>query len=172
MSMIISIDVETDGLYGPPIAIAAILEGSSVFSTFTWAADVLVNDPWVWKNVIPHTRKIKNRFASVPEMLNDFWEWFQERKEGTTIIAHMPYPVEFSLFRACVELDPEQRQWKGPMHIHDVGTLLLQAGENPSSVDAYAQKHNLPLRYPKQEHDPRSDADVALTVWLHLCKQF
>ena len=166
---IISIDVETDGLYGPPIAIAAILEGSSVFSCFTWAADVPVTDPWVVENVIPHTRGIKNRFDSAPEMLNDFWEWFQERKEGATVIAHMPHPVESGLFRACVELDLSNRQWGGPMHIHDVGTLLLQAGENPSSVDAYVKKHGLQLRFPMQEHDPRSDADVALAVWLHLC---
>ena len=59
------------------------------------------------------------------------------------------------------------RMFCGPMPIHEVGTLLLALGEDPSSVDGYNKKHGLAAPLEGVTHHPMYDAAAAAIVWEH-----
>lgn len=166
---IFSLDAEVDGLYGPAFAIAAVVrDGGKEIARFVGRApDSLVTNEWVRANVLPALAGMGVTHASSEELEESFWAFWEAQKSGATCIAHVGSPVESGLFRRCVERRPAERTFNGPFPLHEVGTLLLALGEDPTSVDGYVCKHGLVVPFEGATHHPLYDALAAAVVWEH-----
>jgi hypothetical protein len=164
---IFSVDAETDGLYGKAFAIAAVVYENGVeIARFTSRiSSETVRDAWVQENVLPAVAHLPVTHPDSIAMEEAFWRFWTEHQSGATAIAHIGAPVETGLFRRCVERDAS-RTFQGPFPLHEVGTMLMAMGEDPSSVDAYVLRHGLEVPG-GSPHDPLYDADVAARVWTH-----
>lgn len=167
---VFSVDAETDGLYGYAFAIGVIVQLPNTRFYFSGRCpDSVVKDDWVKDTVLPAIQDMEITHPSSDALEEAFWKfWMTHKSKIDVVIAHCGSPVESGLFRRCVERNQSSRCWDGPYPaIHDVATLLLQAGEDPSSVDSYIKKNGLakPLGSP---HNPLFDAESALIVWNHL----
>jgi len=178
MAKIFSVDAEVDGLYGPAFAVAVTVreDGHEIAKFVGRVPDELVTNDWVTKNVLPTLGDMPVTHSSSEELEETFWAfWAQTFVPGEygpkpdsalVVIAHVASPVESGLFRRCVERDGS-RMFCGPMPIHEVGTLLLALGEDPSSVDGYNKKHGLAVPFEGVTHHPMYDAAAAAIVWEH-----
>lgn len=173
MTKIIGIDAETDGLYGMAFAIAVTVreDGKEVARFEGRTGDNEIKDKWVQKNVLPALKDMPVTHKSSDELEEAFWFFWEAHKDGAAAIAHMGSPVESGLFRRCVERgDLDSRQFNGPFPLHEVSTALYGRGENPTSVDAYNEKHNLEVPFDGIPHHPSFDAIAAAVAWEHLHK--
>mgnify|MGYP001580817956 CR=1 FL=1 len=179
MAKIFSLDAEVDGLYGRAFAIAAtVREDGREIAAFTGRiADEHVGDSWVQENVLPALVGMEVTHTSYDELEEAFWAfWLSTHVEGEwgpgpdpqlAVIAHCGAPVESGLFARCVMRDEPSRKFKGPMPLHEVGSLLLACGENPSSVDGYNKKNGLAVPFEGVAHHPMYDAAAAAVAWEH-----
>lgn len=158
---IFSVDAETDGLYGPVWAIGAVVlddHGAEV----AWFAGQLnpdvVTDPWVRENIVPVVDL--PRLPTRQKLLNDFWWFWMEYREGALAVADFGAPVEAGLFRACVSLSKKERTFQGPHPLHELGTALLLAGLDPD-----CDRRELCGRPDLVRHNPVDDAMMAGLCW-------
>lgn len=155
-------DAETDGLYGPVWAIGAVVysEGGSEIAQFSGQIDPQsVTNAWVREHVVPHVDL--PLFESARALRNAFWAFWMAQREEATCWADFGAPVEAGLFRACVEDDPEARQWLGPYPLHEVGTMLLVASVDPD-IDRVEFAGLTGLK----KHDPLDDCRASFACWL------
>lgn len=156
---IIVVDAETNGLFGAPFAVGAVLfetESRSVLSTFSGRGP-LVGEPvdFVRINVV-------GAVASLPEYKSNaqlrvaFWQWFSANKNDCKIFADVGYPVEALWFRLCQE--DMGAEWGGPYPLHDVATLFLAAGLDDNLDRAEFVKGAYDTT---TAHNPMSDAMVS-----------
>lgn len=159
---IFSVDAETDGLYGPVWAVGAvILEDHTGGPVHRFAAQLdpdVVTDPWVLGHVVPVVDL--PRYPDRGALLDAFWTFWLEHRDGAECVGDFAAPVEAGLFRACVERDLADRQWKGPYPLHELGTALRMAGIDPD-VDRRA----LCERPDLVPHDPVDDALASALCW-------
>lgn len=171
---ILSVDAETNGLYGQPFAIGAVC------TVGEYTADVYLArcpipaeygpDPWVAANVLPALDDVIQEIADYPSLLADFAAWYDEHSDGAVVIAHCGVPVEARLFADFVHVlhrDP----FSGPFPLHDLATLLYAAGFDPTSADGYWQGWGLDLGpgfAGMSPHNPLYDARAAEVCWRHL----
>lgn len=167
---IFSLDAETDGLYGPAFAVAAVVreDGRELARFVGRAPDSLVHDEWVRQNVLPALAGMDVTHSSSEELEEAFWAFWEAQKSGATCIAHVASPVESGLFRRCVERAPAERTFNGPFPLDELATLLVAVGENPTSADEYVRKHGLSVQFEGATHHPLYDALVAAVVWEHV----
>lgn len=169
---IFSVDAETNDLYGEVFAIGVTVRENGVeVARFTGRApDTIVTSEWVRKYVFPSITNMPVSHGSSDDLLNDFWEFWLAHNDST-VIAHCASPVETGLFRRCVEADIEGRQRKAPLVIHEVGTALLLAGENPDSVDDFNDKY-ADTSFAGTTHHPLYDAVAAAVCWEKIIGRF
>ncbi len=80
-----------------------------------------------------------------------FWQdWLTFKQRGAVLVADCAWPVEARFLAACVDDDPETRQWQGPYPVVDVASIRLAAGMDP--VADYPRLPDEP------HHDPLGDA--------------
>jgi hypothetical protein len=160
---IFSVDAEVDGLYGSTLAIAAVvrIDGKNVVDLQGRVALDSVQSDWVRANVVPAIAGMTEVYASCAELEEAFWAFWLQNKADAVVIAHCGAPVETGLFRRCVERDLVERQWNGPLPLHEVGSLLMMRGHNPASVDEYLKKEGLSVPFAGQQHHPMYDALAA-----------
>ncbi len=166
-----SVDAEVDGLYGRAFAIAVtIRDGGKEIATFEGRCpDKIVKDGWVRENVLPALAGMNVTHQTPDELEEAFWEFWQAHKAGVVVIAHCGNPVESGLFRRCVERDTAARAFEGPYPaIHDVATLLLDRGHDPSIVDEYNEANSVSVPFDGATHHPMYDAVAAAVCWEHL----
>ena len=167
----LSLDAETDGLWGNPFAIGMIIyeviEGKlrKVEETFWRLPNSVVKNDWVISNVLP-TLDFPVTHESYEEMLKDFSEKYMSEKNAT-VIWHMGHIVETHLFRELHRLG-FIGDWDAPYVPVEVSALLAVVGEKPDSVDAYAEKHSIE-KPAGSTHNPLYDCEVAAKVFEHLC---
>lgn len=187
MKKIISIDAETDGLWGTPFAIAAIvyekqprhyMSGWSAIQ-YEWVEvdrillrlpDSAVTEPWVIENVLPTLTTVAPTHDTYEDMLAEFASFYMAN--SGTILWHMGHVVESFLFREMVRLGCIG-QWDAPYTPIDVSNYLRIAGEPADSVDEYAKKNDLIISNYGATHNPLYDCEVAAKVFFHLdtCKK-
>lgn len=174
MSKIISVDAETNGLYGSPFAVAmVVMVDGGIVDDFVFRVPIVgpVNE-FVEGNVLPALSDMPVSHASLDEGLKDLWDFYMYHKKDTCdIIAHVAHPVETGLFRRLIETDLENRMWDGPFPLHDAATALRVEGHNPTSVDDYIKKEGIQIPSPYNElavHHPLYDAVAAALVWYQL----
>lgn len=150
---IFSVDAETDGLYGDVWAIGAYaVDDNEDRHMFAGQLDPdVVTDPWVRQNIVPIVNR--RRFETREDLLNAFWNFWINRGGGAIAVADYGAPVESGLFRACVDLDQQARQWQGPYPLHELATALLMAG-----VDPDVDRREFSERPDLIKHDPLDDA--------------
>lgn len=177
---IISIDAETNGLWGRAFMIAGVAydDGREV-SRFVGRCpiDGEVNS-WVAENVLPQLKQVPVTHADYDELLKAFIDWHQQfpqwnswdRQDGYQTLWHMGHVVEVALFRHARE-----RLYIGdfdaPYVPIELATLLQSRGFRPDSVDEYIKTHNLPT--PDVDggtHNALYDAIAAATVYFDLVK--
>lgn len=173
MAAFISIDAETNGLWGNPFAVAMVVYSETGVElsrvTFRCPIEGSVN-PWVEANVLPEMAEIAETHSSYEEMLQAIGAWWMENKDGATALWHMGHVVESYLFRELVRVGAIG-EWDAPYVPVEVSQVLADNGFRPDSVDTYLEEKGLP----KPElvggtHNPLYDAVVAATVYFDLVK--
>lgn len=171
MKKIMSFDAETDGLWGQPFAIGALVydeSGTEVGRFVGRLSDTEVSDGWVRENVLPTLASVRVTHNSYDELLADFARFYLANKTNADVVVHMGYIVEARVLR-----DMHDRgligDWDAPYPLYDVSGNLQQAGEDPASVDSYVQKHGLSIvELEGGTHNPLYDSAVAAAVYRHL----
>ena len=170
MKNIVSVDAETNGLWGPPFSIGALVYGESGVEIARFVARCPIKDDvdsWVKENVLPKMENIPVTHETYESMLADFAKFYLAHKADAEVIVHMGVPVESNLLRdmhsqGCIG------DFDGPYPLLDVAGELAQAGENPTSVDSYVSKWGLVVPDFGSTHNPLYDSAVAAEVHKHL----
>lgn len=184
---IMSLDAETNGLWGQPFAVAGIIynsqTGEEVDKICLRLPNDAVTDSWVVENVLPtlnfpvtHTGNIlfdtqigkeKRLIRAYESMLRDFAEWYMKYKDESEVLWHMGHIVESHLFREMHRLN-FIGDWDAPYVPIEVSAYLQQAGEPADSVDSYAKKHNLNITDYGTTHNMLYDCEVAFKCYFHI----
>lgn len=171
MKKLFSFDAETNGLWGQAFVIGALVydENGTEIARFVGRCPIEGEvDKWVRDNVLPKIADIPVSHNDYDSLLASFAEFYLANKEEADVIAHMGFIVEVKILR-----DLHERKligdWDAPYPLLDVSGNLQQAGEDPTSVDKYVQKHNLSVgEFEGGTHNPLYDSAVAAVVYRHL----
>jgi hypothetical protein len=168
-----SFDAETNGLWGQAFAIGALVydENEQEIARFLGRCPIEgeVNE-WVQQNVIPALADVPITHHSYFDLLADFAKFYLEQKKDADIVVHMGYIVEVKILRDMHDLGLIG-DWDGPYPLFDISGNLQQVGEDPTSVDKYAQKYGLRVREFGSPHNPLYDCEVAAKVYIHLSRR-
>lgn len=166
---ILSIDAETNGLWGKPFAIAAILYENGVEQEHFIArlSDDNVSDVWVIENVLPTLTNIPISHETYEEMLSAFANFYLKHREDAKVIVHIGFPVESNLFLELHRLG-FIGDWEAPFPIYDLSSHLDLIGENPLSVDEYVKKMNIQVTDYGTTHNPLYDCEVAAKTYMKI----
>lgn len=155
-------DVESIGLHGQGFAVGWVVidRAGKEIAAATYECDpskaLGIHDPetdpnrkWVAENVRTRGIGVKEWPSHVR---NEFWQaWLYAREHGATLWADCCWPVEARFLAACIDDDPETREWLGPYPLFSIDTMRLAAGFDP--LGTYPR---LPNELPA--HDPLCDA--------------
>lgn len=170
---IMSIDAETNGLWGKAFAVSAILygeNGEELKKVVYRLPNNVVTNQWVIENVLPPLNNLEVTHNTYEEMLKDFAVWYLENKEGSEVLYHMGHVVEAFLFREMHDLG-FIGDWDAPYTPIEVSELLRINGYAPDSVDAYVKQNNIAVSNYGSTHNPLFDCEVAAKVYFHITKK-
>lgn len=167
MEKIMSIDAETNGLWGKAFAIGAILYEDGVeIDRFIGRCPIEGSvDTWVSENVLPQMTGIAENYSSYEELLRGFFEWRTTHKDGSTEIVHMGVPVEARLYIDAHAISIIG-DWDGPYPLVDISALP----EIGTSCDSYNEKHGCapdPAAFAGGTHNPLYDSAAAANAYMH-----
>lgn len=150
-------DVESVGLHGEGFAVGFLIVDTRERRPcqYTWfccqagkAIGTNANRKWVAENV----PTMASTHDTPREVRDAFWqEWKRWKAKGAVLVADCCWPVEARFLAACVDDDPEAREWEGPYPLHDLASVLLALGKDP-----LATNERLPSELP--QHHPVADA--------------
>lgn len=171
MRAILSFDAETNGLWGEAFAIGAILldaQGREAARFLGRLSDAVVTDEWVRAHVLPALAAVPVTHLTYLDLLRDFATFYLSHRHAADVIVHIGVPVEARLLldahAAGLIADDE-----APFPLIDVAGFLAQAGEDPTSVDLYANAHAVPRgEFDGAPHHPLFDAAATAAVYRHL----
>jgi len=170
---IFSFDVETNGLWGEGFAIGALVydENGIEIKRFVGRCPIKGDvDKFVAEKILPEMGDIKESHDSYDALLASFAKFYLANKNDADIVVHMGVPVESKVLIDMHSLGLIG-DWDGPYPLIDVAGNLQQAGEDPTSVDGYAEKHGLSVgEFKGGTHNPLYDSAVAAMVYRHLRK--
>jgi len=167
---VVSIDVESNGLWGAAIAIATIVydrQGKEIVRFIGRLPDTEVTDDWVQENVLPKMTNIPVTHDDYELLLVDFAAFYMANKDGADIITHVGFPVETKLFFDMHRLGYID-DWDAPYPLIDVSSLLKLVGANPVSVDRFAADHGIEVAVSGGTHNPIYDAALTAAVYQYL----
>lgn len=163
---ILSIDAETNGLWGKAFAIAVTMhnpQGEEI-KHFIGRCPIKEDiNAWVEENVIPQIQGIKITHPSYEELLKDFANFYLENKEDSEIIVHMGLPVESRLFIDAHNLG-YLGDWDAPYPLIDISAIKAIN----TSVDSYNSTHGIIIDdCCGGTHNPLYDCRTATMAYLH-----
>ncbi|KYM58533.1 hypothetical protein A2U09_07705 [Fusobacterium necrophorum subsp. funduliforme] len=174
---IMSLDVESNGLWGEPISIGfTIEENGKVIDK--WEACYIdptkeYND-WVKENVIVPLKENKNIFhcSSYDNLLRLFvLRYIHYCKDcGHTVLYHMGHIVEANLFKELVS-GGYIGEWDAPYTPIEVSALLAVCGYEMDSVDKLAELNLIKKPEASQRHQALYDAEVTARAYWFLKAQ-
>lgn len=165
---VISLDCESNGLGGQVFAAAAVFTDDDGRRLDVWQARCPIDGPineWVAENVLPALTGMIANAVNYEDLLDRWcsrWRHWKTRHPEAVMTVHVAWPVETRFL-----LDAFADPFAGPYPIHDVAPLLLAAGHDPTSVDAYLDTHGLP-KPDGSPHHPLYDALATETAFRHL----
>ena len=162
---ILSIDAETNGLWGQAFAIAGVLydpQGKEI-KRFVGRCPIenKVNE-WVRDNVLTQITEIKETHKDYKTLLTDFFKFLEENKNlDYKTLVHMGHIVESKLL-----IDAHNfgiiGDWDAPYEWYDVCILV------GTSVDKYNEKHNIEIEdMVGGTHNPLYDCISAYKAFKH-----
>ncbi|MBI2473902.1 hypothetical protein HYV70_05120 [Candidatus Uhrbacteria bacterium] len=169
---VFSFDAETNGLWGQPFAIGAIIYNEEGVETarFVGRCPIVGEvDRWVEENVLPQIIDISESYENYEALLVDFAQFYlTHQKDDVDVLVHMGYVIEARIFR-----DMHDRgligDWQAPYPLHDVSGNLQAAGEDPTSVGKYLAKKRLNAgSFAGGFHNPLYDCAAAAVAYRHL----
>ena len=97
---ILSIDAESNGLYGQAFAIGAYVtnDGGEIDRLVSRCPIRGKTNEWVAENVLPNITDIDIDQPNYTALLENFYKFYSEHKNEADVIAHIPHPVETRLF--------------------------------------------------------------------------
>ena len=150
-------DVESVGLHGEGFAVGwKVVDGDGKHvAAAEYACDPARADgddagrKWIAENV----RCMQGyNCASPSHVRSEFWRaWEYAMKQGAVLVADCAWPVEARFLIDCVQDEPEKRMLEGPYPLHDLASVFLAIG-----VDPTAHFDRLPNELPI--HSPAADA--------------
>lgn len=160
----LSIDAETNGLWGQAFSIGATLTlGSDILATFVARCPIEEKtDSWVLENVLPKMEAIPETHESYESMLKSFIDFYMEKKQGAQVIVHMGLPVESRLFQDAHKMGI-LGDWDAPYPLVDIAALP----EISTSVDSYNKKSGIEVPDFGGTHNPLYDAMAAALAYNH-----
>jgi len=172
--MILSFDVESNGLMGEGFAVGAVIinsrgeETERVYMRAPVQAKFV--DSWVKDNVLPHLPD--ETHDSVREMRKEFWEFLQDNMtNGMNVLGDVIYPVEANFLLACQKQKGNADD--GPYPLLDVNSMLASYMEKSQDADRIELLTDLakvekPAEY--KQHHPTWDAWASGLVAYHIFK--
>jgi len=170
---IISIDVESNGLYGQPFCVGAV--------EMDWGGRVLrglisrcpldeVEDDWVKENVLPSLKEVSLCVADLSGLQDHFISWLKEVMNGygesdrPIVLVDAGFPVDcgflYGAFRSIARSHEEDVQRYSPYPVVDLSSILAARGIDPDvSRNEYAS-YLLGGRG-MMKHHPLFDAEVS-----------
>lgn len=149
-------DVESVGLHGEGFAVAWVvvdaegvrLDEGCLSCDPAECSGTDASRLWIAENVPPLERTSPTK----QHLRNTFWHaWRFWADQGAVLVADCAWPVEANFMSACVRLNPEEREWKGPYPLHDLASVLLARSADPLGIT-----ERLPDELPA--HHPLMDA--------------
>lgn len=142
---IISIDVESNGLYGQPFCVGAIEMdwGGRVIGKYIDRCPIdEVEDDWVKENVLPQITDIEENQPSLEALEISFRGWLARAVEShwrkgakPIILVDIGFPVDqsflYGVFKSIRHKDPDIVKELSPYPLYDLGSILAGAGLDP-----------------------------------------
>lgn len=165
---ILSLDAETNGLYGDAFSIAVILmDKETGEEEKTFLARCPVNgkiQDFVKDNVLPAISSVKETHKNYKDMLKDFISFFMENKQDADVVVHMGTPVESKLFIDAFNMDL-MGMFDGPYPLVDICTHSAIW----DSVDKYNKEHGIVVpECSGGTHNPLYDCYAAALAYRHI----
>lgn len=160
---ILCFDVETDGLYGPPVAVGAVVldERGRLAESLLAVRHAELTDPYAVKYVAPVLLALPATAKSASDLCAGFWSFYERVRrayEGLMVFVDCGYPVETSFLTTCVALDPVRAK-ASPYPLHELATLLqFVEGDADLGRTLYVGDQ---IDRPFVPHDPSFDAWVS-----------
>jgi hypothetical protein len=120
----------------------------------------LACDPGMCKGTDVDRREVAAEYpaltvnCSTPRVLrDDFWAaWRSWRMRRAVMVADFPWPVEANFLAACVQDDPKNRNFGGPIPFIDLASMRIVKGLDMIAAFADRREDETPRR------DPLADA--------------
>lgn len=166
--VIMSVDAETDGLWGSHFAIGAVIydENGKELRRFCGKSTLVPTNEWVQENVVPYLKDVPVLEADLYDDFSDFYNEAREQYE-VTVLWHMGYVVEGNLFRVLVE-DGYIGEWDAPYTPVEVSAYLAMAGYAPDSVEDYLKIKGIKVEGEGSRHNPIFDCITAYKAYVEL----
>ncbi|KYL05298.1 hypothetical protein [Fusobacterium necrophorum] len=172
---IMSLDVESNGLWGEPISIGfTIEEDEKILKKYEacFIDESKQYNDWVQKNVIEPMKKNENilRSSSYEELLQWFADYYKKYKNEYTVLYHMGHIVEANLFKELVS-SGYIGEWDAPYTPIEISVLLVACGYNMDSVDKLAELGLIEKPSESQKHQALYDAKITGRAYWFLKKE-
>jgi hypothetical protein len=165
-TVILSLDVEANGLHGEAFAVGAVLMklDGTIIDEFQARCPITTElDKWVQKYVLPPMKDFVQTHATAREMRDAFWQWFVAAKERADyVMVDQGYPVEARFLTTCQDDDIDARYWEHAYPQLDLASMLIQVGIKPNAVRNRLVEDQ--LVGDNLQHNPRWDAWVSALV--------
>lgn len=167
----IFLDCESAGLRGEIFAAALIgFDGEVIFDGF-FRHEALQTNSWLHDNVEPNLTGVE--YSSMLEFRMSFVDAYESCREeygygeysSLAVVAHCGAPVEANFFQQLYGADL-LAEFSGPFPLLDTAPLLLQAGYDPISEEAFAQAKGIKLPDGYKAHSALADAQLTRLVWI------
>lgn len=167
--IIVSLNVESNGLFGNPFLMSAIAyNGEQEISKICLRLeDVYVTDSYVIDNILPNLKNVKVTHKLENLMYYDFRDWYASLGEST-VIFHMGNPVESN----CLRLLHQKVGMDYPYAPIELSTLMRLVSPNEyDSVDAYVKGNRIEVDYTFEQHKMYYDCSANYRTLQHILKR-
>lgn len=161
---IMSLDVESNGLWGNPISIGFTIEENGKVLRKTEACFIDQNenyDEWITTNVINPLKENKKvlHLTRYLDLLKWFANEYNQYKDDYTVVYHQGHIVESNLFKELIN-NNLIGIWDAPYTPIEMSTILLVNGFKPDSVDNLVEQGLIQKPSESQSHQALYDAEV------------
>jgi hypothetical protein len=170
---IISIDVESNGLYGQPFCVGAVEMdwGGRVISQFLARCPLdQVEEEWVLENVIPALEGIERTHDSLESLQKDFVTWLvttAARLKNPIFLVDVGFPVDCNFIYSALKsqsMEPGKkwvRERYSPYILLDLASVLAGAGFDPDENRLEMARSLAGDEWGGAKHNPVCDAETS-----------
>lgn len=157
---LIIIDVESNGLWGQPFAVASVrmTPGGRILRTFAMRCNIdEVPDEWIVENKIEQLLEGLPKVEDIKHLMEEFIGWYSKENDSNTFV-DTGFPVDFRF----MDLMRCNAAWQSfsPYPLYDISSILVAAGEHPN-VNRMEYAKELIGEKCGVAHNPIWDAEVS-----------